>query len=940
MVMKPVTAEPCSIPESGIKLSGPVLILLLMTTLYLAAGCTRDHLSEANYEEAEFADFVEPDFPFITTSLDITNPEEGFPEGNMAPRCLALQLGHDAYACFDTDLLRWSAAWSGDFLPMVTMAQVSYHEFSNKNNQVPRIPGELKIATGRYPGWMGEQPEFSDPRRPAPNPLDPPSGALSSELGRWNGLYLTDDGVVLSYRAGNSDIFERPGAVQSGGQTGFTRSVRIESTSEPLTMTTAEVTDAVQTERSDHTLLFYRGAESSQVTAVGLVGAPEGVSIEVFEERYAVVRVAEGLEDVNYSVVLWSGSSDSIGRFEDMLSREYTEVDITGISPKRWEETVYTRGQVAPDTAAYVVDHLTLPVPNPWRRNVRVTDLAFFEDGRAAVVTFEGDIWLVSGINEGLNSLKWNRYASGLYETQSIEIVDDTVYTFGRDGIIRFHDRNGDGEADYYENFSNLMDQSMETREWAFDFAADPEGGFYVAKGGALDMGPRVYTEPTASGFRGGSHHSGVILKTSADGREIEQFASGLRGPYLSVNPETGAVTASDQQGHWVPSTPILLVNEDDYFGVSATAHRDPVPTEITPPLLWIPHDVDRSGTSQVWITSDDMGPLSGGLVHISYGRPGLFSVLIDSTSESVQGAVSVIPGEWPAPVMKGAIHPDDGQLYVGGFNLWDSNSTGYSTLLRLRYTGQPDYKPSSFQAREGGIIVNFSVELNEESVSDPSNFSVSRWDYQRSAQYGSGRYRTDGTPGQEMLPVFSSHLSDDGRSLFLAVPNMGEVMQMDLGYQIEAADGTQIDDHLYLTVNDVEEVNLTAEGFSGLNADELLLATRGISDTQEPAEALPVSAERGAELFRLTGCMGCHTVDGTTDGMRGPSLNGLIGKERQFEDGSTLVADENYLREKILQPGERTLEGYDQGMPSFEGILTDSEIESIITWLVSLESE
>src|SRR5690606_5802516 len=111
-----------------------------------------------------------------------------------------------------------------------------------------------------------------------------------------------------------------------------------------------------------------------------------------------------------------------------------------------------------------------------------------------------------------------------------------------------------------------------------------------------------------------------------------------------------------------------------DYYGVEATAHLDPVP-EAAPPLLWIPHAVDRSGVSQVWINSDKMGPLNGDMVHFSYGRPGLFRVLIDSTANTVQGGVAVVQGNYPAPTMKGAIHPGDGQLYVTGFSLWGTNT-------------------------------------------------------------------------------------------------------------------------------------------------------------------------------------------------------------------------------------------------------------------------
>jgi len=505
---------------------------------------------------------------------------------------------------------------------------------------------------------------------------------------------------------------------------------------------------------------------------------------------------------------------------------------------------------------------------------------------------------------------------------------------YGKEGIVRLHDLNGNGAADYYENFSNLVSQSIETREWASDMVARPAGGFYVAKGAALDMGPRALTEPISRGIRAGSQHSGVILEISEDGRSSEMIASGFRGPYLGIHPETGLLTASDQEGHHVPSTPILIVNKGDYFGVEATAHRDPVP-EITPPLLWIPHNVDRSSISQTWISGDRMGPLSGGLIHFSYGRPGLFRVLVDSTGSGMQGGVTLIPGRYPAPVMKGSVSPSDGQLYATGFTLWGTNSEGMTAFIRLRYTGMPNYMPESFRVRDGGVVLRFDIELDEISVTDISSYRVERWNYLRTEEYGSGHYMLDGSPGQELLPVFSAHLSDDRKGVYLAIPNIEEAEQMQISYQVNAADGMLIDDQFWFTVNHVEGIDLIAEGFSGLDIDDLFAD----ADAWEALDATgePVTPERGMELFQRSGCMGCHTVDGSEGTGVGPTMLGLYGSERRFRDGSTAIADEEYIRQTLVSPGDRIVAGYDEGMPSFLGILSDDEIDSIVLYIKSL---
>ncbi|WP_185958420.1 c-type cytochrome [Fodinibius sediminis] len=913
-------------------------VAALLLAMVLVGGCTPEPpaIREVDFENAEFAPFVEPDFPFITTSLDARALGPSFPGNNLVPRCLALRLGEEAYACFDTDMLRWSVAWTGEFLPMVTMGQISYNDFHNKSNELPEILGDPKFATGLYPGWSGADSRFSDPRPPRKD-LDAPTwGALPEEIGQWNGVYLQGQQVVMSYRVKQAEVFEKPGSIKVGDEVAFSRTIQLGERDEVLSLVAAEVANGTHSEITDHSAFIYHGENQDSVTAIGLPHASEEVRLDITEDRYASVEVSPGA-DLTFSLVVWSGPAAQQDRFQRMLKEADTSMpDFRGGGPPHWTETVSTRGQLSPDTSAYVVDQLTLPIPNPWNRNVRVVDVAFFEDNRAAVVTFSGDIWIVEGIDEDLEHLTWRRYASGLYETQSVEVVEGTVYAYGKGGITRFHDLNEDGTADYYESFSNQMAQSIETREWATDMVAAPEGGFYVAKAGGLDMGPSASYPPVASGFRAGSRHSGSVLKVSADG-SVRMYATGLRGPYLGMNPETGALTASDQQGHFVPSTPLLHIDEGDYFGVPATSHLPPESESpaVTPPLVWFPHSVDRSGISQVWVNSKRMGPLNGDLVHLSYGRPGLFKILIDSTSEAMQGGIVDIPAAYPAPTMKGAISPQDRQLYVGGFSLWGTNASGISALIRLRYTGRPSLLPQEFQAREEGVVLRFDAILDEESATNPGNYQARRWNYKRTEEYGSGHFKLDGTAGEEVMPVFSAHLSDDRKAVFLAMPKMEKVMQMQVSFDLETADGAPISDDLWFTVTDIEKLDQVAAGFGEVDLDALSIEEDTSLAAGRPAE--PASAGEGEELFQQLGCMGCHSTDGTTEGMLGPTLQGLFGKEQHFEDGSSTTVDEAYIREALMEPGKKIVEGYAGEMPSFLGILSEKEVESIILYIETL---
>src|SRR5207249_10777307 len=114
--------------------------------------------------------------------------------------------------------------------------------------------------------------------------------------------------------------------------------------------------------------------------------------------------------------------------------------------PAHWPQDVVTKGVLAtsktPD-GAYVTDSLTPPIENPWKRRVRFGGLDFFSNGkRAALCTWDGDVWIVSGIDDKLENLTWKRFASGMYETLGLKIVNDVIYTSGRDQLTRYHDLN------------------------------------------------------------------------------------------------------------------------------------------------------------------------------------------------------------------------------------------------------------------------------------------------------------------------------------------------------------------------------------------------------------------------------------------------------------------------------------------------------------------
>jgi len=86
-----------------------------------------------------------------------------------------------------------------------------------------------------------------------------------------------------------------------------------------------------------------------------------------------------------------------------------------------------------------------------------------------------------------------------------------------------------------------------------------------------------------------------------------------------------------------------------------------------------------------------------------------------------------------------------------------------------------------------------------------------------------------------------------------------------------------------------------------------------------------------GERLFAQYGCMACH-------GQRGPTMAGLFGKTVYLNDGATVTADEQYLRESILDPAAKIVRGFTPLMPSFRGQLTEEQVMQLIAYIKSLQ--
>lgn len=857
--------------------------------------------------------WIEPDFPFFSSGLDLRpqSPPDA-KEWNITPRGIVLNLGHDCWACFDTDLLRISAIWTGKGVTADSLAPLSYQNKPLKTvggqSKLPKPDGKVWLMNGVYPGWqVGEKISFEDPREPQPSLEEPGRGPISPAIGQFKAVHLNGKTAVLEYTVAGAQVLESMTAGEENGALMVRRHIFVQPCEKVLTIVAGRMADA-------------GGKDSQDIVFPGEAG--QKVYMERVE-RVAVLHVPAHGQPVEFTINVQEHGigfvqEHGIG-FDDPAKLPSSSEP----SVNRWPQEVVTKAALSTAKDAYVVDEIPLPLENPWKRNVRLADVAFFKDGTAAGATVDGDVWMIRGLKKDLGEVKWKRFASGLHEPMSIVVRDEQVFVFDRNGIWRLRDTNGDGVADVHELFCNLFPQSAESREFPNSMKLGPDGSFIIAKGGQQ-----------ASTI---SKLNGSVLRVAPDGKSYEILGVGFRQPFAGVNPKTGLVTASDQEGNYTPTTPLYIVKNGEYHGfLSELLPKEKYPAPIADPLTWIPHPVNPSAATQMWLYGANMGPLNDSLLHVAFNRPELFRVLLNERTAKPQAAVVSVVHDFDIPVLNAEVNPADGWVYMSGFQVigWGTTATRVSGFGRVRYTGAPCVVPREVAPMDKGVLLRFDVALDPQKAADPSNYSLESWHYKRTFKYGSPHLKADETPGQDWITPSSAYLSKDGKSVFIGVPDMKPVQQMRIGWGIAAADGTKLENNAYFTPYELAKFNPSAEGFGDITVD--LTPKAAVAQTS----AAP-TAEEGKRLYQLMGCMACHAIDDTVQPKIGPPWKGLYGKTREISKGPNVVADDAYIRESILIPSAKTVKGYEKveaGMPVYQGVLSDSQIRSIILFIKTLK--
>lgn len=529
----------------------------------------------------------------------------------------------------------------------------------------------------------------------------------------------------------------------------------------------------------------------------------EGTKQDLGDWARSFRQIVPGAEQARYRGIYRSGSEvvfavehdskmyldhlgiDASGQWKRTIApaSEHPKKDVLLGGKSQWSQTFQTPIRIG-QGSGYVVDTIELPSNNPWNTLIAGGAHAFLSDGRAVVVSMQGDVWLVSGLDT--DTANWKRIAAGMHHLLGCVVHEDKIYTLGRNQITRLHDLDGDEEIDFYECFSNAYTTSPSGHDYLCGLERDSDGYFYFASG-----------------------NEGLV-RISPDGRKASVIATGFRNPDGIGLLDDGSLTVPCSEGDWTPTSMICLVAPSESSDAANRYASDPAPfygyrgpranQKIELPFLYLPRGIDNSSGGQLQVHSSKIGPLDGQIVHTSFGTGTMHLLLRDRVGSQWQGAFSPLPGDFRSGAHRARVRPQDGCIYVTGMHGWGSYTPAPGCFQRLRYTGSGVVLPTGFHVHQNGVRIEFSNPIDSSKSQDMSKHFAQCWNYRYSPAYGSREYSVmhEGAMGHDVLNIRSVIVSEDSKSLFMEIPDLQLCSQLHLLLDIGMSKPVE----LFATVN------------------------------------------------------------------------------------------------------------------------------------------
>ena len=530
-------------------------------------------------------------------------------------------------------------------------------------------------------------------------------------------------------------------------------------------------------------------------------------------------------------------------------------------------------------------------IPMPEGLTAEVGAIGFMPDGRLIASFTRGEVMLYQP-----RTGKWQLFAEGLHDPLGILVVSNSeVLVMQRPELTRLKDTEGDGVADLYQKVTDDFGLSGNYHEFNYGPVKDKSGNLFIAlnassPGGGMRPEVRGRIKPEGKDGADGQKqmfsavpYRGWIMKLTPAGKLVP-YAMGFRSPNGIGFDLAGNLFATDNQGDWIGTSPLLHVQEGRFYGHPASlvwkkgwAKGSPFKLPVstldsmrTKPAVIFPHGIMANSPTEPLAdnTRGKFGPFAGQLLIGEMNQARIVRVMLENVDGQLQGAcIPFLDGQGLRKGNNRLAFAPDGSLYVG------QNSHGWlgdEGIQRIIYTGKPPLDIYNMQLTKQCFDLVFTQPVNAASALHTANYSLRHYNYSYHKKYGSHQMNLDS------VPVRKVRVSPDRRRVSITLDQLkaGYVYELKLG-NIQTSEGQPLANKLICyTVN------------------------RLLPD-KTAALTIPVFAKKDIEDGRLliakSDCKSCHKQQ---EKLIGPSYTDIARKYKPTETNVNIIA------QKIIRGG------------------------------------
>lgn len=427
--------------------------------------------------------------------------------------------------------------------------------------------------------------------------------------------------------------------------------------------------------------------------------------------------------------------------------------------------------------------------------------LGFLADGRLAVSTRRGFVYLVNGATDpDPTQVRFRKYAGGLHEALGLHVDESgQIFVVQRGELTQLLDRDSDGHADTCRNVCNTWGLTGDYHEYTLDLERDSAGNFFTAL--CLSDEERRGVSTSNVPWRG------WIVQITPEG-ELVPWCCGLRCCNGLCWNGDGDLFATDNQGQWVPATPVHHIRKDHYYGsppsrqwveqtgsVEARRRAEEPPT---PPAVWIPYEEFCMSAADIVCdtTGGKFGQFQEQLFVADMMKGTIVRVALERVNGEYQGACFLFRRGVGA-VNRMTFGPD-GRLYLARASRGWAGAGRGEGLARLEFTGRTPLEIESINLLQSGFAIRFTRPLTDEALTQATELTIEQFRYEYWEQYGSPKI------DRELLPATEIRFSVDRRTLTIHADGLqaGRVCHLSLPRFTAATGEVLLHTDAFYTIN------------------------------------------------------------------------------------------------------------------------------------------